>query len=114
VKPKAYFAYPFSEYGSRRVDRLKAELSKRYELFDPYEVNGIGKSADIAVEDLKLIDECEYFIAYLPKTAIYPIQTSIELGIAFMKGKRIKLITSHDGPFLRMIRNAQAKRAKRG
>jgi len=108
---KAYFAYPLSEYGSKEVERLKRKLSARYELIDPYEVNGIGNSVEIAKKDLALIDECDIFIVYMPKKALYPIQTSMELMYSFIKGKKIKLITEHDGPFIRLVKeNASSLR----
>jgi len=103
-RERAYLIYPFTINGSALVEGFKAQLKRRYDVLDPFEVVGIGDDARVAEGDLELIDEADTVIAFLPRLpSPEAIQSGMEIMYAFMKGKKVKVYSGYEGPFFKWL-----------
>ena len=99
ARERAYLIYPYALYGSSMVEKFKASLKEKYEFIDPFEVVGVGDAPQIAAMDMRLLEDCDRVVAFLPCEGL---QSGWELCYAFMKGKKITVYIKPDltGPFI--------------
>jgi len=92
---KIYLAGTFRNMQHKQfLEQLQTRLKRKFIVYSPHLDVGILNidtklsPAEIVEKDLRLIDDCDIFLAVLDSTTYAP-NTLIEMGVAFERGKKI-------------------------